>query len=113
MRLDIKPLSVNDAYNGRRTRSKAYNSFKRSVLLMLPAIKVPEGNLSISIKWGFSSKGSDIDNPCKPFIDCLQAKYGFNDNKIFRLNLEREQVKKGCEFIEWDIKQLHENKKNP
>lgn len=103
MKLDIKPLSVNEAYNGRRTRSKAYNSYKRSVLLMLPAIKIPDGNLSISIKWGFSSHGSDIDNPCKPFIDCLQAKYQFNDNRVSKLNLEREQVKKGLEFIEWSI----------
>ena len=103
MKLDIKPLSVNQAYNGRRTRSKAYNSYKRSILLMLPNVDIPTGNLKITITWGFSSAGSDIDNPCKPFIDCLQAKYDFNDNRVSILHLEREKVAKGKEFIDFEI----------
>lgn len=70
---------------------------------MLPAMTIPNGQLKITIKWGFSSHGSDIDNPCKPFIDCLQAKYGFNDNRVSVLHLEREHVKKGSEFIEFEL----------
>ena len=103
MRLDIKPLSVNEAYRGRRFKTKQYTEYKKAILMMLPNVEIPEGNLELSITWGFSSHGSDIDNPCKPFIDCLQAKYGFNDNRISVLHLEREQVKKGDEFISFSI----------
>ena len=104
MKLDIKPLSVNEAYRGRRFKTKEYTAYKKALMLMLPNIEIPEGNLSLSIKWGFSSAGSDIDNPCKPFIDCLQARYGFNDNRVSVLHLEREKVSKGNEFIEWEVK---------
>lgn len=103
MKLDIKPLSVNEAYSGRRHTTKKYKSYKQSLMLMLPKINIPDGELSINITWGFSSAGSDIDNPCKPFIDCLQAKYGFNDNRVSLLHLERVKVKKGAEFIDFSI----------
>lgn len=108
IKLDIKPLSVNEAYSGRRCKTKKYSSYKRYLMMILPSVNVPDGNLKISIKWGFSSHGSDIDNPCKPFIDCLQAKYGFNDNRVSVLNLRREQVKKGGEFVEFKIESFNQ-----
>jgi Holliday junction resolvase RusA-like endonuclease len=103
MKLNIKPLSVNEAYNGRRFKTKKYKAYKQSLMLILPKINIPDGMLSINITWGFSSAGSDIDNPCKPFIDCLQAKYDFNDNRVSLLHLERVKVKKGDEFIDFSI----------
>ena len=104
MRLDIKPLSVNEAWQGRRVKTAKYRSFERSILLLLRPIKIPDGNLELYLKWGFSSAGSDWDNPIKPFQDCLQKKYGFNDNRVVRAITEKVKVKKGCEFIEWHIK---------
>ena len=106
MKLDIKPLSVNEAYRGRRFKTKKYTQYKKDLLLMLPNLTIPEGMLSLNITWGFSSAGSDIDNPCKPFIDCLQAKYGFNDNSVSLLHLERVKVKKGYEFIDFSIMKI-------
>ena len=106
MRLDIKPLSVNDCWRGRRFKTKQYKDFEQSIILMLKPIKIPEGLLEIHLKWGFSSAGSDYDNPIKPFQDCLQKKYGFNDNRIKRAIIECEKVKKGDEFIEWELKEL-------
>lgn len=106
MRLNIKPLSVNEAYRGRRFKTKKYTQYKKDLLLMLPNLTIPEGMLSLNITWGFSSAGSDIDNPCKPFIDCLQAKYDFNDNRVSLLHLERVKVKKGGEFIDFNITKI-------
>lgn len=107
MRINIKPLSVNEAYNGRRTRSEKYNSYKMAVSLMLPKLDIPEGiKLDLSIHVGFSSKGSDLDNVCKPFQDILSKVYGFNDNAIYKLTMTKEIVNKGDEFIEFDLKQL-------
>jgi len=104
MRLDIKPLSVNDAWRGRRFKTDKYKSYERDILILLSPMEIPEGNLELYLKWGFSSTGSDWDNPIKPFQDCLQKKYDFNDNRVVRAITEKVKVKKGDEFIEFEIK---------
>ena len=108
IRIDIKPLSVNDAWKGRRFKTDEYKAYERSVLLLLRPLKIPDGLLEIHLEWGFSSNGSDYDNPIKPFQDCLQKKYGFNDNKIKRALIEIVKVKKGEEYIKFKIKELEQ-----
>ena len=99
IRLNIKPLSVNQAWQGRRFKTHKYHVFERAVLLMLPNITIqpPE---QINLTFGFSSELSDIDNPVKMVLDCLSKKYGFNDRCINRLVIEKKKVEKGGEFIE-------------
>ena len=80
--------------------------------MLLPAIEVPKGKLSISINYGFSNSMSDIDNPCKPFLDILQKKYKFNDNMIYELIQTKEIVKKGSEFICFSIEIYKQKTKN-
>lgn len=106
MRLNIKPLSVNQAWKGKRFKSNDYKAYEFLVVQMLKGLVIPDGYLELSLVFGFSSKGSDFDNPVKPFVDCLQKRYGFNDNKIKRCIIEVEHVPKGKEFIEWDLTQL-------
>ena len=101
--LDIKPLSVNEAWKGRRIKTGAYKRYERDVLTMLPKIIVPDGALCVSLCFGFSSKSADADNPVKCFLDCLQKKYGFNDNRVYKLNIEKVDVAKGCEFVKFSI----------
>jgi len=50
-----------------------------------------------------SNKGFDLDNSLKPFIDILQKKYGFNDNRIYSITAMKRIVPKGEEFISFDI----------
>jgi Holliday junction resolvase RusA-like endonuclease len=104
MRLDIKPLSVNEAWQGRRVKTKKYRDFEKAILLMLRPVNVPTGQLELHLRWGFSSSGSDWDNPIKPFQDCLQKKFNFNDNRVFKAVVEKVKVEKGKEFIEFEIK---------
>ena len=99
MYLKIKPLSVNQAWKGRRFRTDKYIDYRKHILSLMPPMSVPEGRLSVSITFGFSSLASDIDNPLKPFLDCLQNRYGFNDKMIKFLFVESVKVKKGEEFI--------------
>lgn len=103
MRIDIKPLSVNDAWKGRRFKTDKYKSYERDVLLLLRPMVIPKGELVLNIEWGFSSRGSDFDNPIKPFTDCLQKKYKFNDNQIFESRIKKVIVNKGEEYIKFDI----------
>lgn len=102
-KIDIKPLSVNEAWKGRRFKTAAYERYERDVLLVLPALSIPKEKLSVSLTFGLSNKNADVDNPVKCFVDCLQKKYGFNDRNIYRLTLEKVDVKKGSEFIEFEI----------
>ena len=106
IRIDIKPLSVNDAWKGRRFKTDEYKAYERSVLLLLRPLKIPDGLLEIHLEWGFSSNGSDYDNPIKPFQDCLQKKYGFNDSRIYESHIKKVDVKKGAEYILFDISAL-------
>lgn len=108
--LNIKPLSVNKAFQGRRFKTEDYKRFEKNMLLILPKSKESFlGDLKISIKYGFSSKLSDIDNPCKLVLDCLVKKYGFDDRQIYKLIQEKEIVKKGKEFIKFKIEKYEKH----
>ncbi len=106
MKIKIKPLSVNDCWRGRRFKTPHYKSYEQHVVYLLPRIKIPSGKLKLSIVWGLSSKSGDIDNPLKPFLDILQKKYVFNDKKIYKIDIEKVDVKKGEEFIEFEIESM-------
>ena len=106
MRVDVKPLSVNECWKGRRFKTDKYDNYEFLLLHTLPKFKVPEGKLEIYFKWGFSSRASDWDNPIKAFQDVLQKKYKFNDKDVWRAIVEKEIVPKGKEYIEFEIKAL-------
>ncbi len=103
--LNIKPLSVNEAFNGQRTRSKKYDVFIKSMMFLLPkTVEIPDTeNMKIAIEFGFSSKRSDIDNCCKSFIDCLVKKYKVDDRHIYEMHVFKMIVKKGSEYIKFRI----------
>jgi Holliday junction resolvase RusA-like endonuclease len=107
MKIEIKPLSVNNAWQGKRFKTNEYKLFEKAMLLMLPPLKIDfKKQLKVEVVFGFSSHGSDIDNPLKPTLDCLSKKYGINDNKIYELNVKKEIVKKGEEFIKLNINEI-------
>jgi Holliday junction resolvase RusA-like endonuclease len=106
-KVNQKPLSVNEAFKGRKFRTKAYLDFERDMLLKMPAGKVDTDQmLRVELFFGFSSKSADIDNPIKASIDLAQKKYGFNDKNVFELNVRKCIVKKGEEFIQMGIYNL-------
>lgn len=105
-KIDIKALSVNEAWQGRRFKTKAYDKYISDVLMLLPSLKVSNDKLELEITFGLSSRAADIDNPLKCFIDCLQKKYSFDDKMIYRLIVNKEITKKGMEFIKFKLKEL-------
>jgi len=106
IKLNIKPLSANEAFKGRKFRTAKYDKYIKDMMLLLPnSLVVPNDKpLSIFIEFGYSSSLSDIDNGLKPFIDCLQKKYNFNDKLINELNVRKIKVSKGYEHIIFEIK---------
>lgn len=102
----IKPLSVNECWQGQRFKTKAYKSYEAELLLTLPSQKLPNPPYQLNIEVGFSNKGSDLSNILKPFEDILQKKYGFNDNQVYSINMSKKIVKKGSEYVCFEIKNI-------
>lgn len=89
----IKPMSVNAAYTGVRYKTDALKAFKKEFLLKLKPMKLPEGKLMLHFMFGFLTAGSDLDNACKATQDCLAEKYGFNDNRIYGIRMDKVVTK--------------------
>lgn len=109
MKINIKPLSVNEAWQGRRYKTDKYKAYEKELLYLLPNKKHIgnlEGPLKIDIEFGFSSAASDFDNPVKPLIDILQKKYHFNDNQIYEANIKKVIVDKGDEYVSFSMVSL-------
>jgi len=104
--LPIKPLSVNEAYKGRKFRTPALRKYQRDVCLLLKDLEIPDGPLELHLEFGLSSMGGDTTNPIKVFEDCLQMRYGFNDNRVYRIIAEKRKVAKGAEYIRFEILEL-------
>jgi Holliday junction resolvase RusA-like endonuclease len=100
--IGIKPLSVNEAWQGTRFKTKKYLSYEKELLFRLPQLYFPYPNkpLKVIIEYGFTNNASDIDNPTKLILDILQKKYKFNDKNIVELLLRKKIVKKGQEYIQ-------------
>lgn len=102
--LNIKALSVNKAFQGRRFKTPEYNKFIANMMLLLPKLyDVPTKDIRLKIEFGYSSKLSDIDNGLKTFLDCLVKKYGFDDRYIIELNVTKTIVNKGKEHIKFSF----------
>lgn len=109
IKIDIKPLSVNQCFQGKRFKTPKYKAYEKELLFRLPKIKLPQPPYEVIFTFGFSSKLSDWDNPIKPLQDILQKKYNFNDKDVFKAVVNKIIVDKGCEFLEFEIKELKNN----
>lgn len=107
-RVDVKPLSVNRAWQGRRFKTQDYKDYETNVQLLLSkqTMVFNKAPLQLYLRFGISNMANDIDNGVKPFIDILQKKYGFNDKYICRLIVEKQLVEKGTEFIEFQLMEI-------
>lgn len=106
MRIEIKPLSVNKAFQGKRFKTKLYLAYEKEMFFKLKPMSLPEAPYYLKIDVGMSSSLADIDNFLKPFIDILQKKYGFNDKLIHKLSVKKVKVTKGDEYIDFVIENV-------
>ena len=105
--IHIKPLSVNECWQGRRFKTPEYKKYERDLLLLLPKLDVPKSvDLKIEIQFGLSNIVADFDNPVKPFVDILQKRYGFNDRYIQEATIKKFKTFKGMEWIRFKIDPL-------
>ena len=102
-----KPMSVNEAWQGRRFRTPTYKQFRKDVTPLLHASRVSsvpkDKPLFVHYVFGVSNMGADIDNPCKPITDILFDFLGVNDNRIEKMFIEKVKTDKGKEFIGFHV----------
>lgn len=103
--LALAPLSVNKAYRGRRFATNDLKCFKRDLSRLLPKTTVIDGKLQFIATFGISDR-SDLDNCLKTTLDCLAEHYGFNDKQVYEIRVTKEKVKRGSEFIEFELNNL-------
>ncbi len=102
----IKPLSINKAWQGKRFKTPAYSKYTNDLLFILPPFKLPEPPYHILFEFGFSSTLSDWDNCIKTTQDAIAERYGFNDKLIRKGTVTTQIVKKGQEYFKFDIQTL-------
>lgn len=105
-KINIKPISVNQSYRGRRFSTPEHKKWKQAVMLLLPNFILPGENLKIHYEFGFSSKASDLDNAIKAVQDCLAEKYHFNDREVFELSAKKVIVNKNEEYFLFHIQPI-------
>lgn len=93
-KLDIKALSVNGAWQGKRYKSKGYKQYTEDVakLLMVAKVKpVQEGRLQVTYRFYMKNhKTADNDNPIKPLQDILVSCGVIKDDRfIYRTIAEK------------------------
>lgn len=106
IKVDIKPISVNKVWQGRRFKTKEYSNYERDLLFMLPKIELPKPPYKIYFEFGLSNKANDWDNSIKPFQDVLQKKYNFDDKDIYEAVVKKVIVKKGSEYVKFFIETI-------
>lgn len=106
IKINIKPLSVNEAWKGKRYRSDKYINYQKDLGYLLKPMKLPPPPYKIYFEFGFSSAASDWDNPIKPAQDIICKYLGFDDKHIHEANVKKVKVKKGEEYLMFDIQAL-------
>jgi Holliday junction resolvase RusA-like endonuclease len=70
--IDIKPLSVNKAWQGRRFKTKEYKDFEEQLLWKLKGIKPVSGKYALHIDFYFKNyKMADLSNCLKTTEDII------------------------------------------
>jgi len=93
--IPIKPISINQCWQGRRYRTANFKKWQELVCHNLPTGQKISGGVGVIICLYLKSiRKSDIDNFLKPLIDCLVKKgYIQDDRYIDYLEVQKFKAK--------------------
>ena len=96
VKVDVKPLSANAAWVGRRFKTQAYKDFEELMLTMLPRRKKISGPVAVHFDFYLVNAGrTDLDNMIKCCLDCLVKKdYLEDDRLVYQLSAAKHKAEK-------------------
>jgi len=94
--LEVKPLSVNKCWQGRRFKSQDYKRYETELKYLLPRKKILGKEYEIHYTFYLKNFGlTDIDNLIKPLQDVLVSNGIISDDrKIVYLSAKKVRAKK-------------------
>lgn len=110
--LDIKPLSVNSCWQGKRFLNKQGKNYIETCLWKMPKGRIIKGICEVWIRVYLKKRwlAMDIDNVEKLLLDCLVKKKIIEDDRfITDLHIKKRQADRDWIEIEIQEKQLLNN----
>ena len=115
--LQMKSISTNKIWTGKRFLSAAARDFKKEAHYRLLTNRselksqlaaAGDGELAIRFEFGLS-RDADTDNCLKLVIDVLSAVMGIDDRRFRGVSAMKTKVKRGGEFIRFAISAFDES----
>lgn len=106
-RVDIKPISANQCWQGKRFKTPEYKNWREIVgYTMKSHKKFPAGKYEVNLRvFTRHCATSDVDNFIKPALDSLvEAKIIPDDKYIQKVICEK--FKSDTDYFEYEIKEL-------
>ena len=107
MIINIKPLTVNQAWQGKKFKSPAYKQFSNDIAWLLPRNgKAPSGPIEVYYKFFLKHHATtDFDNLIKPLQDQLVQNFIIEDDRfIYKAIIEK--IPSDKDYIEVTFKEL-------
>jgi len=109
--IPVQALSINQAFQGRRFKTRIYQAFEREATILLPRMKMMMGLVEVWYEFGLTKrnfKRSDVGNLEKCLSDIL-VKRGYieDDRKIMALHLQKVESSRyyvSIEIRQWNKK---------
>ena len=91
--VNLPPLSINKAWQGRRYKTKEYNNWLKDGLRLLPKREMIIDDVEIELTFYMKyPKKSDVDNPIKTCLDLIVKKgYLKDDVQVQSLHIYKEK----------------------
>lgn len=106
MRIQIKPLSVNRCWQGKRFKTNEYKSYEEELLWLLKGNKKKSGFVKVEYKIYLKNyKMSDVGNIEKPLTDII-VKAGLIDDDRFIKKMVLEKFDSEVDYIEIKITKI-------
>ena len=105
-KINIVPLSINQAYKGRRFSTDQHKKYKDLLRIHFLKMKVPQidpkERINLYLEFGTTDR-QDLSNSIKCFEDCLCDHLGINDRKVESIYARKKIVKEKDRYIIFGI----------
>lgn len=109
MKVEIKPISINSCWQGRRFKTKEYAEWRKESMYLIKKLKPETVDAVCTVQLTFhcskNFKRVDIDNMIKPALDSIVDSGAIKDDRFIE-KLVVDKVKDKKDFWEFSVEEL-------